>query len=474
MVKQFVKKLQRTFLLAFKGSLFVILFAVFFGLFGLTERELWRASRTAAISMSTFAVAGICFIKIYGGFAIGSKKSREIVYSVLIATVITDLITYFQIAIMLYNYEQRATMTEDFFTFLGVVILQIIFINLGAYLGNYLYFVVNPPERVAVLYGDKDGLVSFVSKINKYKKQYDIRTLCSITDENLKQTIRDHQTIFMYALKEADKARVLEYCYKHNKNVCFTPELSDIIVKHSHHVLVDDVTVLSSRVTGLTFEQSVIKRACDIVVSLVALIVASPIMLIEALCIKLEDGGPVFFKQPRVTKDGQVFQVLKFRTMIVDADKHKKRLASQDDDRITRVGKILRKLRIDELPQFINILKGEMSVVGPRPEQEEITEKYVEVLPEFRYRLKVKAGLTGLAQILGKYNTTPKDKLILDLMYIEQYSFWVDLKLMLQTVKVLFKSDSTEGVIGELPINLEKHREELLGEDPSSDTSGES
>lgn len=121
MVKQFVKKLQRTFLLAFKGSLFVILFAVFFGLFGLTERELWRASRTAAISMSTFAVAGICFIKIYGGFAIGSKKSREIVYSVLIATVITDLITYFQIAIMLYNYEQRATLTEDFFTFLGVV-----------------------------------------------------------------------------------------------------------------------------------------------------------------------------------------------------------------------------------------------------------------------------------------------------------------------------------------------------------------
>ncbi len=260
----------------------------------------------------------------------GKTVSREIVYSVLIATVITDIITYFQISIMLFNYDKRATLAEDFFTFVGVVLLQVIVINLATYFGNYLYFVVNPPESVAVIYGGKDGLVSFVSKINKYKKQYDIRTLCSITDENIKQIIRDHQTIFMFSLKEADKARVLEYCYKHNKNICFTPELSDIIVKHSHHVLVDDVTVLSSRVTGLTFEQSVIKRTCDILVSLVALILASPIMLIEALCIKLEDGGPVFFKQPRVTKDGAIFQVLKFRTMIVDADKNRKRLASQD------------------------------------------------------------------------------------------------------------------------------------------------
>ena len=461
MVKNFVKKLQRTFLLGFKGLFFFFLFAIFFGLFGLNERELWRASRTAAISMSTFAVAGVCFIKIYGGFAIGRKKSKEIAYSVMIAAFITDLITYFQISIMLINYEERATLTQDIFTFAGVVILQVITIYLATYLGNYLYFRINPPDTVAVVYGDKEGLVNFVAKINKYKKQYDIRTLCSINDENLKQVIRDHQTVFLYSLPESDKDRLVEYCYKHRKNIYFTPNLADIVTKHSHHVLVDDVTVLESRVTGLTFEQSLIKRVCDIIVSALAILVSSPIMLLEALAIKLEDGGPVFFKQPRVTKDGQIFQVLKFRTMIVDADKNKKRLASQDDDRITKVGRVLRKLRIDELPQFINILKGEMSVVGPRPEQAEITEKYVEVLPEFRYRLKVKAGLTGLAQILGKYNTTPKDKLILDLMYIEQYSIWVDLRIMFQTVKVLFKSDSTEGVIGELPIDLEGHQAAL-------------
>ena len=454
MVKSFVKKLQRTFLLAFKGLFFVLLFVIFFGLFGMTERELWRASRTAAISMSTFVVSGICLIKIYGGFPIGRKKSKEIIYSAMLAILITDLITYFQISIMLYNYDKRATLTEDVFSLAGIMLLQIITIYLSAYLGNYLYFAVNPPDKVVVIYGEKEGLVSFVSKINRYKKQYDIQTLCSVKDENIRQVIRDHQTIFFYALPEAEKDKMLEYCYKHRKNVYFTPELADIVIKHSHHVLVDDVTVLESRAAGLSFEQNVMKRALDIAVSLVALIVSSPIMLVEALAIKLEDGGPVFFRQPRVTRDGEIFNVLKFRTMIVDADKNKKRLASQDDDRITKVGRVLRKLRIDELPQFINILKGEMSVVGPRPEQAEITEKYVEVLPEFRYRLKVKAGLTGLAQILGKYNTTPKDKLVLDLIYIEQYSIWVDLKIMLQTAKVLFKSDSTEGVVGELPIDL--------------------
>ena len=338
MVKNFVKKLQRTFLLAFKGLFFVALFAIFFGLFGLNERELWRASRTAAISMSTFAVAGVCFIKIYGGFAIGRKKSKEIAYSVMIAAFITDLITYFQISIMLINYEERAPLTQDVFTFAGVVILQVITIYLATYLGNYLYFRVNPPDTVVVVYGDKEGLVNFVSKINKYKKQYEIRTLCSIHDENLKQVIRDHQTVFLYSLPESDKDRLVEYCYKHRKNIYFTPNLADIVTKHSHHVLVDDVTVLESRVTGLTFEQSLIKRVCDIIVSALAILVSSPIMLLEALAIKLEDGGPVFFKQPRVTKDGQIFQVLKFRTMIVDADKNKKRLASQDDDRITKVG----------------------------------------------------------------------------------------------------------------------------------------
>lgn len=468
MVKHFVKKLERTFLLGFKALLFVVLFVIFFGLFGLVEPELFRFSRTAGISMSTFVIAGLCLIKIYGGFAIGIKKTKEIVYSVFLATFVTDVIAYFELSIMRINFP-NVNFWHDLFALVGIMILQIIMINIFASLGNYWYFEINPPAKVLVVYGDKEGLVNFVAKINKYKKQYEITSLVNVQDETLEQMILENQMVFLYSIADVDKRRLLEYCYQHDKVTFITPELSDIITKHSIHTLVDDVTVLESRVTGLTFEQSVVKRACDILVSGIGLIIASPIMLLEALAIKLEDGGPVFFKQPRVTKDGKEFNVLKFRTMIVDADKNKKRLASEGDDRITKVGKVLRKLRIDELPQFLNILKGEMSIVGPRPEQVEITEKYVEILPEFKYRLKVKAGLTGLAQILGKYNTTPKDKLILDLMYIEQYSIWVDLKLMLQTAKVLFKSDSTEGVQGEFPIELVKHSEDFDSSEESEE-----
>ena len=170
-------------------------------------------------------------------------------------------------------------------------------------------------------------------------------------------------------------------------------------------------------------------------------------MIIVAILIKLYDGGPFLFKQKRLTIDGKVFEVYKFRSMIVDAEKDGvARLASKNDDRITPIGKFIRKVRLDELPQLFNILLGDMSIVGPRPERPEIAEEYMKTMPEFEYRLKVKAGLTGYAQVLGKYNTTPKDKLLLDLMYIEKYSLFLDLKLILMTIKILFMSESTEGV----------------------------
>ncbi len=455
MLKLFIKRLQRTFLLSFKTLLFVVLFLIFFGIFGLVEPELFRLSRTAGISMTTFIIAEICFIKMYGGFPIGLKKTKDIVSSIILATLITDAVSYFELSIMRINFPNQ-NFLHDFFALIGIVILQIVMINIFSYLGNFLYFEINPPDDAIVVFGDDNELLNFVAKINKYKKQYKINALVNIKDENLEKLILNNKMIFIYSVSDVEKRKLQEFCFRHDKVTFTTPDLSDIIIKHSYHTLIDDVTVLKSRVTGLSFEQNIIKRLCDILISGIGLLIASPVMIIEAIAIKLEDGGPVFFKQPRVTKDGKAFNVLKFRTMIVDADKNKKRLASEGDNRITKVGNILRKLRIDELPQFINILKGEMSIVGPRPEQVEITEKYVEILPEFKYRLKVKAGLTGLAQILGKYNTTPKDKLILDLMYIEQYSIWLDLKLILQTAKVLFKSDSTEGVQGEFPIELIK------------------
>lgn len=197
----------------------------------------------------------------------------------------------------------------------------------------------------------------------------------------------------------------------------------------------------------MTVEQRFIKRIVDIICSLLLIILSSPFMLITAILVKCYDGGPVLYKQVRCTRDMQEFKILKFRSMRTDAEKDGiARLASKNDSRITPIGKFIRKVRIDELPQLFNILKGEMSFIGPRPERPEIIKQYQEEMPEFTFRTKVKAGLAGYAQVYGKYNTTPYDKLKLDLFYIENYSIWLDLKLMLLTLKILFQPDSTEGV----------------------------
>ena len=188
------------------------------------------------------------------------------------------------------------------------------------------------------------------------------------------------------------------------------------------------------------------KRIFDVVVSLILCIVTLPVMVVIAICIKAYDGGPVFFTQDRLTQDGKIFKIIKFRSMRVQQENQVYTLTRKNDDRITPVGKILRAIHFDELPQMYNILKGEMSIVGPRPECPKLAEEYSKIVPQFDYRLKVKAGLTGFAQVYGKYNTTPYDKLKLDLTYIERYSFLLDMKLILLTIKILFQKENTEGI----------------------------
>lgn len=189
------------------------------------------------------------------------------------------------------------------------------------------------------------------------------------------------------------------------------------------------------------------KRIFDIVVAGIALIIFSPIMIILAIIIRM-DGGTAFYRQKRLTKDGKVFEILKFRSMRMDAEKDGvARLSSGDaDPRITKVGRFIRAVRFDELPQLFNILAGDMSIVGPRPERPEIAKEYKKTLPEFDLRLQCKCGLTGFAQVYGKYNTTPYDKLLMDLMYIANPSMAEDLKICFATVKILFEKESTQGV----------------------------
>jgi len=235
-------------------------------------------------------------------------------------------------------------------------------------------------------------------------------------------------------------------------------------VRGADEIHLFDTPLLLCRNLGLTLEQRFLKRCFDMFFASCLLILSLPIMAITAAAIKLYDRGPVFYKQLRLTINGKVFTLYKFRSMIVNAEKQSgARLASENDDRITPIGRFIRKIRLDELPQLLNILKGDMSAVGPRPERPEISQQYEREMPEFGFRLKVKAGLTGYAQVLGKYNTTPYDKLKLDLMYIEHYSILLDIKLILMTIKILFMPSSTEG-IEEPPSNSCKQGEIELEE----------
>ncbi len=262
----------------------------------------------------------------------------------------------------------------------------------------------------------------------------------------IKERMREYHTVILGDIPSHERNQLVKYCFEQNIRCYCSPKISDIMIMSSEKIHMFDTPLLLFRNRGLTVEQQAYKRCFDLVCSLLGLVVASPVMLIIALLIKLYDGGPVLYTQDRLTKDGRVFQVYKFRSMRVDSEKAGARLAMKDDDRITPVGRVLRNIHFDELPQLFNIIKGDMSLVGPRPERPSIAAEYTKEIPEFSYRLKVKAGLTGYAQVFGKYNTTPYDKLKLDLTYIENYSFLLDLQLIATTFKIVFQKENAEGV----------------------------
>ena len=258
--------------------------------------------------------------------------------------------------------------------------------------------------------------------------------------------VQDCDAMMLYGLEEQKRNDLVKFCYEKSIRIYVAPEISDLLLRGADRVHSFDTPFLLLRNSGISFEQRVMKRAMDVIISGCMLLVASPFMLLTAIAIKMEDHGPALFKQERVTLNGRKFYIYKFRSMIVDAEKNGAQFSSKNDSRITKVGKFIRATRLDELPQLLNILKGDMSIVGPRPERQQYIDEFCKETPEFIYRLKVKAGLTGYAQIYGKYNTTPLDKLKLDLMYIESYSVLLDMKLIFLTLKIMFTKESTEGV----------------------------
>lgn len=397
------------------------------------------STTVSIVIVFSYLLVFVVFCMLYGGFKIGVQRIHELIYSQGLSIVFADIIVYFELCLI------ARRMLSPLWLLLCVAI-QLLLIIVCVYALTTVYFRLYEPKKILVIFsrGANNDIVKKMANIKERYVMYKGITADRGYEEIVKQ-IDEYQSILICDLPEPLKGQILNYCYSNAKRIYMLPSPNDVIRLGCHFIQISDVPVLYKNNTGLSPEQVVIKRFFDILFSFLAILITSPIMLITAIAIKINDGGPVLFKQKRITKDNREFEIYKFRSMIVDADKINARKAITDDDRITAVGKVIRSLRIDELPQFFNVLKGDMSVVGPRPERIENVAEYTEMLPEFNLRHQVNTGLTGYAQIYGKYNTSPEHKLNMDLYYIENYSFLEDIKMIVMTFKILFVKESTEG-----------------------------
>ncbi len=401
----------------------------------------------------------------YGGMRLGYLKNAEIIFSQVFSTLMANILIYAELSVMAF----QLFVPHVFITMMiEQTLVIIIYINVA----NRLYRFIFPPRRLLLIHGDRsiEGICSkFESRADKYliTKTVHVKegaeAICRMILESYERD--ECNAVVIGDISVEERTPLIKFCYGQSIRVYLLPKISDVILMGAEELHVFDSPMLLTREYSLSIEQRFIKRLMDICLSLLLLLIASPIMLVTAIVIKLYDGGPVLYKQVRCTRNQREFYIMKFRSMKTDAEKDGvARLASKNDSRVTPIGKVIRKCRIDELPQLVNILRGDMSFIGPRPERPEIIAQYMEVMPEFAYRMKVKAGLAGFAQVYGKYNTTPYDKLKLDLTYIENYTVWLDIKLMLLTLKILFWPDSTEGIDGEqiTALREEKERQRAL------------
>ena len=389
------------------------------------------------------------------GYKFGYLRNGDVLASQLIALFIANFITYWQLCLIANGVISPAPMLL-LMLYSAVVALVCTLVYSSVYHRLYV-----PKDMVMIL--GRDEAVTLKFKMETRPDKYKIVKLISVDEglESICQQIVNYDAVIINDVPVQIRNDILKFCYRNKIRTYLTPKVTDIVIRGAESINLFDTPLLLVKGSGLTPVQLLIKRIMDLVICLVAMIPAAPIMLLVALAIKLEDGGPVFYKQKRMSLDGKVFEILKFRSMIVDAEKEGHSIpATGHDPRITKVGRFTRATRIDELPQILNIIRGDMSVVGPRPERVEHMLKYGQEVPEFDFRTKVKGGLTGYAQIYGKYNTSPYDKLRLDLMYIENYSLMLDIKLIMLTLRIMLSKESTEGF--EQAEILEQKSQEVL------------
>lgn len=406
--------------------------------------------KSAQVSVLVILVYSFIFYSLVlrlDGFRASVKKVSEQIYAQIVATGLTDICAVVGIWMLSIHFPN---LWPGFLCFLGQCAV-IPFICWWEYREYYKY---NLPKKTLVVYDLRQGMENLFEAYG-LEKRFEIDEVIPVEDTlgNL-DVLNGPEVVFLCGIHSHERNIIMKECMYRDVQVYVIPRIGDLLMSGAEQMHMFHLPMLRGKRYMPLSEYRIAKRAFDLLFSGLALILLSPIFLVTAIAVKM-DGGPVFYKQNRLTLNGKEFKILKFRSMCVDAEKMSGAVLSsgKSDPRITKVGRIIRALRLDELPQLINIFQGDMTIVGPRPERPEIAEMYEKDLPEFKLRLQAKAGLTGYAQVYGKYNTTPYDKLLMDLMYISCASLFMDLKICIETLRILFDKQSTEG-LGEEEVTL--------------------
>lgn len=444
-----MKYFNRSRLIVLLNSIFTLF--LFTGIFSFVWEEIYNKRvpvfgffffRMGNIGFAfLYAIMLIVFLELFNGFNISDLKITDMIYSQVLAVICVDFMAYLIICLLV-----RAFLSP-LYLILTIPVILILSIIWNNFICKQFGKLV-PARRTIMVYGSRAAS----TLTEKMSMRDDKFIICEAINsdsgiEKILERISRFQAVVVCDTSNEIRNDIIKYCFKKQIVTYIMPKISDVILSGAENIHTFDTPLLLCKTFGLKMEFRIIKRAADLVLSFLGIIIASPFLVISAIIIKLYDRGPVFYKQKRLTIDSREFWLYKFRSMIINAESDGiARLSSKTDNRITPVGKILRKTRLDELPQLFNILLGDMSFVGPRPERPEISVEYEKDMPEFIFRLATKAGLTGYAQVMGKYNTSPYDKLKMDLMYIQKYSIFLDIKLLIKTIKVMFIPESSEGV----------------------------
>lgn len=384
------------------------------------------------------------FVHLYGGFDLLTSRVSELIYSHVISLAMTGFFMFVVLWMLI-----RAHVPHILPLLLCLAVCAA-FSALWSLIASRLTDKIVPAKKTVLIYDNKEAYKNGVQIAKTQRNRLEMvgEAEASRPMDALKAQLRDTgaEAVLLCGIASSRRNDILKYCIDHDILAYVRPNIGDLLISNGQNLRMNHLPVLLCQRAAPSVFYLGFKRLMDILISGAALILTSPFMLATAIAIKAYDGGPVMFTQKRMTLNRKEFVIHKFRSMKVDADKGGKGIVTmQNDDRITPVGKFIRACRLDELPQLYDIFIGNMTIVGPRPERLETIELYEKDMPEFGLRLQVKAGLTGYAQVYGKANTSPYDKLQMDLMYIGEQGVLTDLKIILATIKILFMPESTEG-----------------------------